>query len=320
MDCVIGVVVIGRNEGDRLRVCLKAAPFGRCTVVYVDSGSTDGSLEFAARFGAQVVALEETSPFTAGRARNAGLQALKQVEPGVHFVQFLDGDCELDEAWLTAGVEFLERNAAYAAVCGRVRERDPDGSVYNLMCEWEWRTPPGDIRACGGNVLMRVAAFEEAGGFREDLIAGEEPELCLRLRQLGWRIHCLDTGMVLHDASLVRFTQWWRRTTRSGHAFAQGAWLHGRGRERHWVAETLRAVFYGGAVPLAALVLWPLAGPAALLLLLVYPAQVLRLARRPGGFTRAFYLVLGRFAEFVGVLGFLHAQATSSRPRLIEYK
>ncbi|MET0544035.1 MAG: glycosyltransferase [Variovorax sp.] len=316
----IGVVVIGRNEGERLRACLDTVPFRACDVIYVDSGSTDGSLQLAERSGAFGLALDETQQFTAGRARNAGVRALLAMAPNVEFVQFLDGDCELDRDWLTSGLAFLWQNARHAVVCGRVRERDPDRSVFNRLCDWEWHTPAGEVKACGGNALVRVSAFRAVGGFHERLIAGEEPELCLRLRQAGWRVHHLATEMVLHDAAMVRFSQWWLRTTRSGHAFAEGAWLHGLGRERHWVRETLRAVFFGGLLPLAAIVLAATLDAWFLLLLLLYPVHVLRLSRGQGGFTRAFYLVLGRFPEFLGVLRFVGRRLGHVPPRLIEYK
>jgi GT2 family glycosyltransferase len=320
MNPRIGVVVIGRNEGERLRVCLSAIPFGACEVVYVDSGSTDGSVELARRFGAHCVALDMAQPFTAARARNAGVRALLELLPSAEFVQFLDGDCELQAPWLAEGVAFLLQNPQVAVTCGRLRERNPQGSVFNRLCDWEWEAPEGDAKACGGNALMRVSAFQAAGGFREQLIAGEEPELCVRLRRAGWRVHRLGTEMALHDAAMTRFTQWWRRTMRGGHAFAEGAWLHGMERERHWVRETLRAIFYGGVFPLAALLLAVFASPWFLLLLLVYPLQVLRLAHQRGGYTRAFYLVLARFPEFVGVLKFARTLLGSAPARLIEHR
>ncbi|GAB3775705.1 hypothetical protein GCM10028796_52000 [Ramlibacter monticola] len=316
----IGIVVIGRNEGERLHACLGAVPFRACDVVYVDSGSTDGSLEMAERCGAVGLALDAAGQFTAGRARNAGVRALLAIAPAVEFVQFLDGDCELDRDWLGNGLAFLWQNPRHAVVCGRVRERDPERSVFNRLCDWEWQTPAGEVKACGGNALVRVSAFRAVGGFREELIAGEEPEMCLRLRQAGWQVHRLATEMVLHDAAMTRFSQWWLRTTRSGHAFAEGAWLHGLGRERHWVRETLRAVFFGGLLPLAAIVLSATLGAWFLLLLLLYPVHVLRLSREQGGFTRAFYLVLGRFPEFLGVLRFVARRLGHVPPRLIEYK
>jgi GT2 family glycosyltransferase len=315
-----GIVVIGRNEGERLRQCLAALPFHLCDVVYVDSGSTDGSVALASGFGAGCVALDMSVPFTAGRARNAGVRALLEARPDTEFVQFLDGDCELHGGWLAAGRAFLLGHPGHAVACGRVRERDPGRSVFNRLCDWEWDTPVGEAKACGGNALMRVAALQQVGGFREPLIAGEEPELCLRLRAAGWRVHRLAQDMVLHDAAMTRFSQWWCRTVRSGHAFAEGAWLHGHDREHHWVRETLRALFYGGLLPLAVLALAVFVSPWSLLLLLVYPAQVLRLSARKGGWVRAFYLVLGRFPEFVGAMKFLATRVRQVPGRLIEYK
>jgi GT2 family glycosyltransferase len=316
----IGVVVIGRNEGERLRACLQAIPFDACAVVYVDSGSTDGSLELARSFGAQGVALDMSRPFTAARARNAGVAALLEAVPQAEFVQFLDGDCELARPWLAAGLAFLLQHPQVAVVSGRVRERDPGRSVFNRLCDWEWDTPVGEASECGGNALMRLAAFRAVGGFRDDLIAGEEPELCVRLRGAGWKVHRIAGEMVLHDAAMTRFAQWWRRTTRSGHAFAEGAWLHGRRPERHWVRQTMRAVVYGGVLPIAAALLGAFASPWFLLLLLVYPVQMLRLSRGQGGYTRAFYLVLGRFPEFLGVLKFVATRLTRAPAHLIEYK
>jgi GT2 family glycosyltransferase len=316
----IGIVVIGRNEGQRLRRCLAALPMNGCWVVYVDSASTDGSPQLAAAAGAHVVALDMSVPFTAARARNAGLRALLELAPETEFVQFLDGDCEMQRGWLRQAVRFLAAHPAHAVACGRVREREPQRSVFNRLCQWEWDAPAGEAAACGGNAMMRVPAFLQVGGFREQLIAGEEPELCVRLRRAGWGVHRLDAEMVLHDAAITRFSQWWRRTMRSGHAFAEGAWMHGLAREHHWLRETLRALFYGGAVPIGCAVLAAAVGPAALLLLLLYPLQVLCLRNIQGGWTRAFYLVLGRFPECLGAMKFLLSRLRRMPPHLIEYK
>src|SRR5689334_4384058 len=75
----IGVVAIGRNEGERLRVCLESALRASPDVVYVDSGSTDGSVAMAKQLGVHVVELDLTIPFTAARARNAGFEKLVQI-------------------------------------------------------------------------------------------------------------------------------------------------------------------------------------------------------------------------------------------------
>src|SRR5262249_504972 len=196
-----------RNEGERLRRCLESASTG-AAVVYVDSGSTDGSAGWARDYGAEVVELDMTIPFTAARARNAGFRRLKETAPRLLYVQFVDGDCELAEGWLEKAVSFLGSHAGIGFVCGRRRERHPKKSMYNWLCDQEWDRPNGEADACGGDAMILAKAFEAVGGFRDDLIASEEPELCVRLRAAGYRIWRLDLEMTLHDASMTRFGQW----------------------------------------------------------------------------------------------------------------
>jgi len=320
----IGVVAIGRNEGLRLRRCLESVGAGQRAVVYVDSGSSDGSIELAQRLGAQVVVLEMDRPFTAARARNQGLLSLLANSPGIEFVQFIDGDCEMVDGWLETAHEFLSVHPDVAVACGRRREREPARSVYNRLCDLEWDTPIGNAKACGGDALIRVAALKAVGGFRDELIAGEEPELCVRLRAAGWRVHRLDAEMTLHDAAITRFSQWWRRARRGGHAFAEGAHLHGLSPERHWVRESRSVWFWGLMLP-ACLAVGTLLQPAVAAGFLVYPLQVFRLSLRGTGsarlrWTRAGFLVLGKFAEASGQLEFHWRRLHGSRVRLIEYK
>ena len=91
----VGVVVIGRNEGPRLERCLASLIGAAQKIVYVDSGSTDGSVQMARRLGVEVVELDMTMPFTAARARNEGFARLQHVLPSMRHVQFVDGDCEV---------------------------------------------------------------------------------------------------------------------------------------------------------------------------------------------------------------------------------
>lgn len=317
----VGAIVIGRNEGKRLAACLASLGGAVGAVVYVDSGSTDGSVALAEAAGARTVALDLSRPFTAARARNAGVAALAAPLPP--FVQFLDGDCALREGWIETATAFLEANPRAAVAFGRRRERFPHASIYNRLCDREWDTPVGSARACGGDALMRLSALQAVGGYRDDLIAGEEPELCVRLRQAGWEIWRLDAEMTWHDAAISRFSQWWRRARRAGHAFAEGAALHGAPPERHWTHETRRALVWGLGLPAAALAAGA-ATPAGFLILLAYPAQVIRLALRDGGrreaWRFAFFTVLGKAPEMLGVLDFRVRRLLDRKSRLIEYK
>lgn len=214
---VIGAVAIARNEGERLKHCLRSLA-GKCAaVVYVDSGSTDGSVEFARGLGVDTVELDLSKPFSMARARNAGFARLRALRPDLAYVQFVDGDCEVVAGWLAAASDWLRSHPETVAVCGRRRERYPEKSLYNRLCNLEWNTPVGPARSCGGDVLMRAAAFAASGGFDESLIAGEEPELCVRLRAAGGRIERIDAEMTRHDAAILRFGQWWKRTVRGGY-------------------------------------------------------------------------------------------------------
>lgn len=318
---VIDSVVIGRNEGARLIVCLDsltAAGFRR--IVYVNSGSTDDSIAAAEARGAQVVRLDVSVPFTAARARNAGVAALPQGDEAADYIQFIDGDCVLDPGWLPLAADFLTDNAVVGVVCGRRREIAPGASVYNRMIDSEWDTPIGRTRSCGGDALMRLQAFAAVGGFNPALIAGEEPELCVRLRQAGWQIWRLDLEMTRHDAAITRFGQWWRRARRAGHAYAEGTALHGAPPECHNLAQTRRALIWGLGLPLIALLGAILIHPVFLLLLLLWPLQALRLWWRDGDAAQAGFLTLGKIPEALGVLEYWLKRLTGRKAQLIEYK
>jgi glycosyltransferase involved in cell wall biosynthesis len=323
-----GIVTIGRNEGERLRRCLDSVVGLGHTVVYVDSGSTDGSVELARAKGAEVVALDMSQPFTMARGRNAGFARLEEISPQVRFVQFVDGDCEVIDGWLETALATLNSRQDVAIVSGRRRERFPDQSVYNRLADIEWDTPIGEARYCGGDAMIRVEAFKQAGGYNPKLIAGEEPDLAVRIRQHGWRILRIDAEMTLHDMAMTRFSQWWRRNIRSGFAFAEGAALHGKPPERHWAGHVRSIIFWAMLVPLVIVVLaWPTHG-MSLLLALVYPLQVIRVARhykKAGLPTNIVWIysgacVLGRFPNAIGAVRYWVARMIGRRQAIIEYK
>jgi GT2 family glycosyltransferase len=321
-----GAVIIGRNEGERLRRCITSLSLSnKSLLVYVDSGSTDGSAQWAREHGVVVVDLDMRMPFTAARARNAGLRQLRLIAPSVRYVQFIDGDCELLPGWVEQATNFLDEHADVSAVTGRLRERYPERSIYNWLCEREWDRPAGNVRACGGIAMMRVEAVATVGGFREDLIAGEEPELCLRLRGKGWHIWRLASDMALHDAAMTQFSQWWKRTVRTGYAYAHGAHLHGDTPERHQLWEARRSLFWGIALPLTCIATSILAWPWGLAAWLIYPLQLLRQSVRNRGrpserVLLALFQVLARFPEALGQIKFIRDRIFRFRSALIEYK
>lgn len=326
-DIQLAVVAIGRNEGNRLKVCLESVLTSGVAlkVVYVDSGSTDGSADVARGLGCVVVDLDMAVPFTAARARNEGWARALKCMPNLTHIQFVDGDCELMSGWLQTALNFLGQHQDVAAVCGRTSERYPQRSIYNQLCDIEWDAPVGAAKSCGGNVLLRADALLAAGGYRASLIAGEEPELCVRLRAAGWCIWRLDHAMVVHDANMLHFGQWWTRSRRAGYAFAEGAELHGAPPERHWVRESRSVWLWGASVPAMTVVMVTLFGYWALILLLVYPLQILRIYLRarhsvPSAGWYATFLVLGKLPAVLGQFKFLLNRLQGKHAALIEYK
>jgi len=215
----IGVVVIGRNEGDRLPSTVRAARAGGAPVVYADSGSTDGSVERARAEGAVVVAITEP-PFTAARGRNEGLRRLRESHARIEYAQFVDGDTTLHPEWLARAAAVLDSEPSVAAVCGHLLERDAERSVFRRLMQIDWIGPVGEIAACGGNAMYRLSAFERAGGFRASLEVGEELDLCGRLTSAGGRVLRVDAPMGVHDSGIETFAAWWRRSVRVGRGYA----------------------------------------------------------------------------------------------------
>jgi glycosyltransferase involved in cell wall biosynthesis len=324
----IGVVAIGRNEGDRLVRCLKSLqaelPEGM-PIVYVDSGSTDGSPGFAESIGVTVLQLDLSVPFTMARGRNLGWRYLVE-QHQCEFIQFIDGDCEFLSGWLEPALAALQAETQLAIVCGRRRERFPEASVYNRLADMEWNTPVGEADACGGDALMRSAALWAVGGYNEALIGGEEPEMCARMRRLDWKIRRLELDMTLHDANMLRFGQWWKRAVRGGWAMAAWADLHGDRNRRFW-KNCLSNWVWGLAVPIA-IVGGSIVTPWALLLLLLYPRLVWKIARMRQAYgdgaseswAYGWFCTLGKWPENLGQVMYWSDRLRGKRATLIEYK
>jgi GT2 family glycosyltransferase len=324
----LGIVTIGRNEGERLRQCLNSVVGRGVPVIYVDSGSTDGSLELARSLGVAVVELDMSQPFTMARARNAGFAHLEEIAPDVRYVQFVDGDCEVVAGWLDRALAQIEARPDVAIVGGRRRERFPDRSIYNRIADIEWISPLGEVKYCGGDAMIRVEAFRQVHGYQTNLIAGEDPDLAIRIRQAGWRILCLDAEMTVHDMAMTRFGQWWKRCVRTGFAFAEGAAMHGKPPERLWVRHVRSALSWGIALPLLIVALaWPTRG-LGLVLAMAYPVQEFRVGRnnlKSGLSPQHAWIyggrcVLGRFPHGVGAVRDWSSPLLGRRQHLIEYK
>lgn len=321
----VGAVAIGRNEGERLRRCLETLRGEVGRLVYVDSGSSDRSVELARSLGVPVVTLTPDRPFTAARGRNEGFDALLRDGPLDH-VQFVDGDCGVDPGWIAAAARVLDEDPSIGIVTGWRTEIHPRRNLFHAMSETEWHRPPGDIASCGGDMMVRAEAFRAAGGFDPRIICSEDEEFCLRLTQrTGLRVHRIPRVMTHHDIDMTRLGEWWRRQVRAGHGYAEIGGMY----PAHFRRERMRAWAYGLVLPLFALVgviagWWWLAGLAVL----AYAASWLRTAQglRRGGLPRADALgqaglvTLSKLPSLQGMLTYHLRRLRQSEFQIIEYK
>ena len=326
----LSVVVIGRNEGARLARCLESVnamndPGGRVEIIYVDSASTDNSREVAARLGARVIPVTSARP-TAAMGRNAGWH-----HSAGQYVLFLDGDTILHPTFVVQALPDFEADTA--VVFGNRRETHPEASIYNRVLDLDWVSPAGRADYCGGDALICREALNQVQGYDETLIAGEEPEMCRRMRELGWKILHVDRPMTAHDLAITRWSHYWRRAVRTGYAYAEVSerfrgsrlpfWeVEARHNRRHAVAQFAMVAF----ALLAGLLLrsgWPF-----VLWLAFYLALVLRTAQNvawksPSASTRFLYGIHSHIQQvpiFFGQLGYWRDRRSGRVRGLIEYK
>lgn len=251
----IAAVIIGRNEGERLRVCLTSVlamhyPRELITVIYVDSASTDLSVALAQSLGVKTVVLD--GPTTAARGRNAGW-----TQTEAPFILFLDGDTVLHPEFVAKAIPHFAE-PAIAGVYGNRRETRTADSVYNAIFDLDWNAATGDSLFFGGDAIVRREALASVNGYNPLLIAGEEPDLCRRMRGLGNRILHIDEPMTLHDLDMHHFSQYWRRSIRTGYAYAEISAIYANTSDPLWGRDSrsnlIRGVFWTTS-PLLAIVL-----------------------------------------------------------------
>jgi cellulose synthase/poly-beta-1,6-N-acetylglucosamine synthase-like glycosyltransferase len=328
---LLSVVIIGRNEGERLAECLRSVrgmhrEGFEVETIYVDSGSVDGSVELAEAMGARVVALAPERP-SAALGRNAGWRTARG-----EIILFLDGDTILHPGFVAASLpEFAVPEIA--VVWGHRRETHPERSPYVRFLDLDWIYAPGFTPYCGGDALMRRDVLESVGGFDDTLIAGEEPELCRRIAAKGYRILHVDRPMTGHDLAITHFRQYWRRNTRAGYAYSEvSAMLRARG-ESFWEEEAVRnrnralahcaVALLGVVASLVLLSAWPFVA-----MLLFFAAISLRSAWKNRWKTndRVALLLYGVHSHFQqlpifwGQLKFKANRRRGTRAALVEYK
>lgn len=317
----IAIVIIGRNEGERLKRCIASVQLSNAKFVYVDSNSSDGSIKYARDQNIDVVDLLATDPLNASVARNAGYKAVVKKYDQVDYIHFIDADCEMAEGWLLKAGQALDDNDDVSVVCGRLREKYPKDNIYTRMCDMSWYIKPGQISSCGGIATMRKKVYEQLEGFDENLIAGADPEFYYRVRKKGDNIICLDEEMGTHDSAMTSYSMWLTRSSKTGYAYANGEkW--GR-----WAKQRRSVLLWAGLVPLSIIVFAFILPVVSLLLSLLYPMQVVRIFNkieipydRKNKLLYALFCVHDKFPELFGFLKYHCVKITGNKHEIIEYK
>lgn len=213
-------VIIPNYNGERfLSTCLNALraqtyPADRFEVIVVDDASRDGSLRLLRRDypEVRVVALPENRGLAA--ACNAGA-AIARGEALV----MLNNDTEVEPGWLAALMEALTAHPEVGTVASKLLLFDQReilhsaGDLYGRdgipRNRGVWERDRGQydhdrriFGGCGGAVAYRRAAWEEAGGFDEQLFMYlEDVDLAWRLRLLGWEAIFAPEARVYHRLS-----------------------------------------------------------------------------------------------------------------------
>jgi len=318
----LAIIAIGRNEGARLHGCLSSLLGLAERLIYVDSGSSDDSLATARTLRAEVVELDPATPFTAARARNAGVAALGPDLP--EYIHFIDGDCVMVPGWIDSALSAMIADPGLGIVTGWRAEIRPHDSIYNAICDHEWHRPAGPITTCGGDMLVRGAAFQQAGGFNEAVIAAEDDDFCLRVAMAGFTLIRLPQAMTRHDADMRRFSQWWRRSVRNGHGFGQLGTLH----PGHLARERLRVWVFAAALPILAVIALALTPWLVLGVLAIYAGSYLRTVAglHQGGMEirlaahQGLFLSLSKFPNLIGMITFYLRNRRGRDIQIIEYK
>ena len=295
-------------------------------MIYVDSASTDGSAELASRYGALSITLHSMRP-TAALGRNTGwLRASSDL------ILFLDGDTVLHPSFPRIACHAFSDDKSIAAVWGHRRELYPEQSLFNRVLDLDWIYPAGLTEFCGGDVLMRRAALLETGGYDEALIAGEEPELCRRIRAHGFKILHVDHPMTHHDLAITSWRQYWKRALRAGHAYAEISERFRNSDDSFWSSERNANVrrgsfwiisFAASVVASVRLGIAPVAFWLVLVLTLSLRSSLRARWKSEDLFTLFLYGIhshLQQIPIFVGQLRYAIAKYRNSNTRLIEYK
>jgi glycosyltransferase involved in cell wall biosynthesis len=214
----VSVVIIGKDEEQNLGACIRSVrameyPAERLEIIYVDTGSSDRSVEIAR--GMQVIAVEEKSPFPSpGLARNRGMREARH-----DIIHFIDGDMTIARDYLKEAVRLLD-TGDIVCVIGDVRERNSEKSFLARVLNYPWSSrEAGFVDAPGGGGTFKKVALQTVGGYNPLILKGQETELGYRIHERGYKIYKIEHLMAVHNYGIARLYDLLSRSYRMGASY-----------------------------------------------------------------------------------------------------
>lgn len=199
---MISYIVIGRNEGWKLKLCFESInksiienSYIQSEVIYVDSASTDNSIEIANSFEF-VKTYTLTADYNAPIARNVGAS----VATG-SILYFIDGDMEIEPAFLKNVINY-NGNLCYGFVGGYYIGKYYDKN-WNYLYERQF--PPAKKfktdyfeAFTGGLFIISKNHWDSVKGMKPYLTGGADPDLAVRLAKKGVFKLWINKPMAIH--------------------------------------------------------------------------------------------------------------------------
>ena len=221
----LSIIIVSWNTRPHLRRCLQSLEVARdlfnqpFEVLVIDNGSVDGSQQMIDSEFGMVQLIRNNQNLGFARANNQGLARARG-----RYLMLLNPDTEVMPAALSELLSFMENDQSAGAAGPKLL--NPDGSLQiscypipSLIRElwrlfhldrlhplaayphswWQARQPLTVDMAQGACLMLRREALRKVGRLDERFFMyTEEVDLCLRLRNAGWRIHWVPSAVVTH--------------------------------------------------------------------------------------------------------------------------
>lgn len=215
------VVLVTCNSSPYIESCLKSIPLDVVRVIVVDNGSTDGTQDIVKRFFPTVELIENGANLSYGPSFNVAFPRTQ-----TQYIVLSNADVVYSQGAIQTLVDFLIAHADVGVTAPQFLYPDGawqisygdipsiwtglrDATGVNSIRRWVrrlfWRIvdrKPKDVPYVSGAVLVfRRRAVEAVGGFDEAFFFYcDESDLCIRLRQAGWRVVFCPLARVTHVA------------------------------------------------------------------------------------------------------------------------